>query len=407
MKRCRQSAGAGNFVTGTNRPPDTSATLLGRICAKKTLSAETSLFMVLVVGALLPGLARAQSTNNTKVGPHALLGNTGTSDTAVGSAALSPNGVCLNSANPFPCCTGAHKGNCGDVSGCTGSHVPKSCCTGPGTGSCGNSGFDNDAVGWGALSANTSGIENEAMGVSALGANTTGSENTAVGSAALANCTTGNQNIALGSHAGDNITTGSNNIDIGHAGVPGDTATIRIGNPPTHTATFIAGISGAAVSGAPVVVAANGQLGVIPSSTRYKTDIRDMGDSSRVLMHLRPVRFHYKKDIDPTGLEQYGLVAEEVAKVNPDLVVTDADGEPQTVRYHFVNAMLLNEVQKQARQIAAQRQQLTQQAREMAQLKEQTRQIGTLTARLTQLEDAVSAQGQAPAVKASYSQHGF
>jgi ABC-type hemin transport system substrate-binding protein len=119
-----------------------------------------------------------------------------------------------------------------------------------------------------------------------------------------------------------------------------------------------------------------------------------MGDSSRGLMKLRTVRFRYKKDIDPSGLEQYGLVAEEVAKVYPDLVVYDEKGQPQTVRYHFVNAMLLNEVQKQARQIAQlteQTRQVAEQAREMAQLSKET--IDALTARVAQLETVVASQG--------------
>src|SRR5262249_38072787 len=118
-----------------------------------------------------------------------------------------------------------------------------------------------------------------------------------------------------------------------------------------HTTTFIAGIDGATVdsgTGTPVYVDANGQLGTMLSSARYKEGIRDMGDTS-ALLQLRPVRFRYTPDRDPRGVEQYGLVAEEVAQVAPGLVVYDKEGQPQSVRYHFINAMLLNEVQQQAR----------------------------------------------------------
>jgi hypothetical protein len=206
------------------------------------------------------------------------------------------------------------------------------------------------------------------------------------------------------------LTTGSNNIDIYDGGVADESNTIRIGTVGTQTATYIAGISGAtSSSGVAVYVNSNGQLGTTTSSARFKEDIRDMGDSTNGLMKLRPVRFRYKKDIDLSSLEEYGLVAEEVAKVYPDLVVYDKKGQPQTVRYHFVNAMLLNEVQKQAREIDAQRQQITEQAHEMTTLREQVQQATTqaqqieaLTARLVQLEATVSSQGHTPAQQASY-----
>jgi hypothetical protein len=243
-------------------------------------------------------------------------------------------------------------------------------------------------LGSGALAANTTGGPNTAVGFSSLGANTTGNNNAAVGDYALAANTTGSDNIAVGNGAGWNLTAGSNNILVGNPGVTAESNTIRIGN--TQTATYIAGVfSQVAGGGVGVLVNSAGKLGSLPSSARFKDDIEDMGDASSGLMQLRPVRFRYKPDIDPSGLEQYGLVAEEVAKVYPDMVVHDDKGQPQTVRYHFVNAMLLNEVQKQARQIGTQAEQIeTQKAQIAAQtqrIEEQARQLTWLTEQVAQL----------------------
>jgi uncharacterized coiled-coil protein SlyX len=154
-------------------------------------------------------------------------------------------------------------------------------------------------------------------------------------------------NIALGDGAGGNLTTGSNNIDIGNTGVAGESATIRIGKSGTQTKTFVAGINGAAVTGSAVKVNAAGQLGTAPSSERFKDAIKPMDKASEVILGLKPVTFHYKKELDPESIPQFGLVAEQVEKVNPDLVVRDGDGKPYTVRYEAVNAMLLNEFLKE------------------------------------------------------------
>jgi predicted ribosome quality control (RQC) complex YloA/Tae2 family protein len=155
----------------------------------------------------------------------------------------------------------------------------------------------------------------------------------------------------LGPGAGKNLTTGNRNIDIGNDGVAGEAATIRIGTDREQTRTFIAAISGVAVSGTGVVVNAGGQLGVAASSARFKKDIKPMDNASEAILGLKPVSFHYKKDIDPAGTLQFGLVAEEVQKVNPDLVVHDKDGKPYTVRYEAVDAMLLNEFLKEHRKV--------------------------------------------------------
>jgi hypothetical protein len=167
----------------------------------------------------------------------------------------------------------------------------------------------------------------------------------------------------LGFAAGQNLTAGSNNIDVATGGVAAESNTIRIGNQvaftdldnvmhPAHTKTFIAGIRGATVSaGVTVFVSSSGQLGTMTSSARFKDEIKPMDKASEAILALKPVTFRYKKELDPVGIPQFGLVAEEVEKVNPDLVVRDADGKPYTVRYEAVNAMLLNEFLREHRTV--------------------------------------------------------
>jgi len=209
----------------------------------------------------------------------------------------------------------------------------------------------NTATGFEAFFSNIDGIGNTAGGVQALFSNTTGSNNTANGVSALYHNTTGNFNIALGFQAGIDLTKGDNNIDIGNLGIPDEANTIRIGTVGTQTTTFIAGISGVAVNGSPVVVNSNGKLGVSTSSARFKEAVKPMDKASEAILSLQPVTFHYKKDLDPDGIPQFGLVAEEVEKVNPALVARDAAGKVYTVRYEAVNAMLLNEFLKEHRTV--------------------------------------------------------
>jgi Chaperone of endosialidase len=210
-------------------------------------------------------------------------------------------------------------------------------------------GLFNTAVGSSALYSNTIGDDNVAIGGSALSSNT-GNGNTAVGAFALSQNTSGSINIALGSRSGE-LATGSNNIDIGNRGVAGDSDTIRIGGNVfgfgTQTAAFIAGISGTAVVGDAVVVDGNGQLGTVASSARFKKNIKPMDKTSEAILALKPVSFQYRSD--SKGTPQFGLIAEEVAKVNPDLVVRNRNGEIYSVRYDQVNAMLLNEFLKEHR----------------------------------------------------------
>jgi hypothetical protein len=235
-------------------------------------------------------------------------------------------------------------------------------------------GFDNSAFGVDALLTNTTGANNSAFGVDALSSNTTGANNSAFGSSALDGLTSGNFNIAIGASAGTNLGgSESNNIYIGNAGASSESNIIRIGNTdslngPVQTAAFIAGISGVNNVGVAVTVNSSGQLGTTLSSRRFKDEIADMASDSDLLMKLRPVSFYYKPELDPTHTRQYGLVAEEVAQVSPQLVVFDKDGVPQTVRYHFVNAMLLNEVQKQQSTIARQQAEILDLAARLAKL---------------------------------------
>jgi hypothetical protein len=237
-----------------------------------------------------------------------------------------------------------------------------------------NNGTNNTATGFSALASNAGGSANTATGASALSYITTGNSNTAVGFEALGLIQSGSNNIALGQQAGINLTTtGSNNIDIGNEGVAGDNGAIKIGTQGTQTTAYIAGIYGAtAASGVEVYVDSSGQLGTISSSARFKEEIKPMDDASAAILALKPVTFHYKKELDPRGISQFGLVAEQVAKVDPDLVVRDEQGQVFTVRYEAVNAMLLNEFLKEHQRVQELQTRLDSLA---AQMKEQARAI--------------------------------
>jgi hypothetical protein len=257
-------------------------------------------------------------------------------------------------------------------------------------------GFDNTATGLNTLLSNTTGVGNTGDGQGALNANTTGSFNVATGHGALFNNTTGSGNIALGDGAGFNLTTGDNNIDIGQnvTGVAGEANTIRIGTQGTQTNAYIAGIYSTPVAkGLVVKVDSTGHLGTVGSSGRFKEQIKPMGNASEAILALKPVTFRYKKEIDADQTPQFGLVAEDVEKVNPDLVARDAEGKVYSVRYDAVNAMLLNEflkehrkVQEQSRKIQEQDATITQFKKEMqtiaARLKEQDSKIQKVSARL-------------------------
>lgn len=203
-----------------------------------------------------------------------------------------------------------------------------------------NTADQNTATGAGALLSNTMGADNTAIGTFALANNTTGSFNTVIGANALPNNTTGRDIIALGALAGQLVTTATNVICIG------------LGGENVDNSCFIGNIRDTTTQNAdaiPVVIDSSSQLGTFSSSRRFKTDIKPMDKASESILALKPVSFRYKIHKDKTP--QFGLIAEEVAKVNPNLVIYDADGKPYTVRYDAVNAMLLNEFLKEHKKV--------------------------------------------------------
>jgi hypothetical protein len=231
-------------------------------------------------------------------------------------------------------------------------------------------GFANTATGDDALLLNSTGNDNTASGTAALYLNTGGDNNTAIGFQALASNTTGSSNIALGVNAGEKIVTGSNNIDIGNVGNVGESGAIRIGTMRTQTKTFIAGINGRTVpTGVPVIVDTTGHLGTTTSSTRFKEAIKPMDMTSEAILSLKPVTFRYKRELDPNAIPQFGLLAEDVEKVNPDLVARDEQGKPYTVRYEAVNAMLLNEFLKEHKAFVEEQREVQEQKATIAELK--------------------------------------
>ncbi len=291
--------------------------------------------------------------NNTAEGTSALFSLTsGISNTAVGFQALYHNTTgSYNSATGF---WALFNNTSGAQNTATGSSALLFNTTGSFNTADGGSalssntmGSNNTAGGLRALFGNSTGSFNTAVGVSALASNDTGKQNTAIGFKALMANVGGNNNIALGYEAGINVgglnNPRDNNIEIGNGGDFFDNNTIRIGD--VQTATFIAGISGTAVVGDTVVVDASGQLGTATSSARFKKEIKPMDKASEAVLALKPVSFQYKSD--PRGTRQFGLIAEEVAQVNPDLVTRDRNGEIYSVRYEAVNAMLLNQFLKQ------------------------------------------------------------
>ena len=294
----------------------------------------------------LPGvIITASPPSNTAVGTGALASNTtGFFNTASGTNALASN---TTGGSNTASGSGALRGNTtGGSNTASGSAALNRNTTGS----------FNTASGFFALLSNTTGFDNTASGRSALVNNTTGISNTAIGSGALQSNIAGNNNTAIGFGAGASQTTGSFNIYLDNSGVEAESNTIRIGALGVHTRAFIQGISGVstAEAGTAVLIDSAGQLGTLSSSRRYKEEIHDMGEASSGLLRLRPVTFRYKEAFaDGARRVQYGLVAEEVAGVYPDLVVYSLTGEVETVQYHKLNAMLLNELQKHHRRLDA------------------------------------------------------
>ncbi|MEQ1558615.1 MAG: tail fiber domain-containing protein [Methyloglobulus sp.] len=347
--------------------------------------------------------ANTGGITNTANGAGALLQNTtGSANTAIGSNSLASNTKgYYNTAIGEDTLLTNTTGNFNTVSGAKAL-------------SANISGSGNATYGAYSLLSNITGRYNAAVGYGSLQSNTKGSVNTALGNQSLMNNISGSYNIALGNIAGINLVSGNRNIYIGNEGLGAESSTIRIGNS-SQTRTFIAGIRnnqktiGSAVS---VVIDSNGQLGILHSSAEYKTDIQSMNDTSSKLMQLRPVTYHYKDTdkSDKNSLE-YGLIAEEVAKVYPDLVAYGADGKIETVQYHKLTPMLLNEVQrmnrsldadnlkisKQDKQLTTAHQLIQQQAQEIVGLKQQADKVASLEQQVT----ALKTQGQAIAALTS------
>jgi hypothetical protein len=333
-------------------------------------------------------------TYNTATGFCALLLNTtGSENTAVGPIALFNNS------------TGLQNTACGY-----------------GTLYANTTGERNTAGGWEALLLNTQGAYNTAFGSEALFSHTTGSANTGVGFHALYK-NTGQYNVALGFGAGENVTigshniaigddgtgtgagskivTGSFNIDIGNDGFQNESNTIRIGTTNIHTKAVFNGIFGTTVgSPATVIVNANGLLGTVSSSRRFKQDIADMDSASEVLHSLRPVSFRYKPEFDSEGVAQFGLIAEEVNEVCPKLVLRNLEGEIYSVRYEQVNAMLLNEFLKDHRRLESVLTENAAMKKRVAELEANDgamkKQFAELLARQAKLEQFISAREDSP-----------
>jgi hypothetical protein len=366
-------------------------------------------------------IGNTTGSNNTGIGISALQDNTtGGSNTAVGGSALQNNNGNNNTAtgqnamqmNTSGCCNTASgqaalfDNTTGSANAAFGGSALQDNSTGNNNVAIGqaallnNNANNNTATGQNAMHSNTSGCCNTASGQNALGANTTGNGNaafggsalqdntggggnTALGQGALQNNTTGASNIAIGQGAGMSTPVGnSNSIYIGSAGTGSDASgTIQIGTEGTQTGgTFIAGIYGASSSsGAEVYVNSSGQLGTVLSSGRFKEQITAMGDSSSKLLQLRPVNFFYKPEYDDgSHLLQYGLIAEEVAKVYPELVAYDKDGRIQTVQYQKLTPMLLNELQKLHIEAEEQNRRAQQQDQTIRQLEERLAAIEAL-----------------------------
>ena len=383
-------------------------------------------------------LSNMTGSDNTAVGTASLLNNTTTGNTAVGSRALlsnttggtigningndiGPNVAVGAQALESNTLAGAntavgYQALHGFVAGPVGAEQVGACTAvgfkalGNATGGIGNSAFgyqallnntdgdSNIAIGPSALFGNTIGRWNVAAGGGALISNVTGESNTAIGQQVMQSNISGSNNTAVGDQALTYNTNGSHNIAVGDgAGVNVMTADrvicIGAGGADTSNSCYIGQIFNATcIGGSGVFIDANNKLGTITSSRRFKDEIKPMGKASEALLALTPVTFHYKKEIDPTGISQFGLVAEEVEKVDPDLVVRDKEGKAYSVRYDQVNAMLLNEFLKEHRRVEGQQAEIDHQDMRISQLKSMlAQQQKKFESKLAQQEQQISA----------------
>ena len=284
---------------------------------------------------------------NTAIGAGALLNNTAEQNTATGAGALLNNTIgnfntAIGEATLFFNTTGSNNTGIGTTALQSNTTGDFNTAIGMGALFSNTTGGFNTGVGEGVLHGNTTGSANTAVALDALSSNTTGNNNTAIGEDALNSNTTGNGNTVAGFNSGFAVTTANNVICIG-AGIPGANA---------DNSCFIGSIFGATSSGGTAVfIDSNNKLGTSTSSKRFKEEIKPMNNASEALFSLKPVSFRYKQDIDPDRKGQLGLIAEDVEKVNPDLIVRDKEGKPYSVRYDQVNAMLLNEFLKEHRKV--------------------------------------------------------
>src|SRR4029077_3870517 len=343
--------GAGTLVA--NNADRNTATGAGALLSNTTGSLNTA-------NGAFALISNTTGSFNTATGDSALFHNTlGSYNTAVGDAALTNNNGPGNTATGALALSVNTTGEANTATGVAALFIN-------------STGIWNTAVGWNALNV-SNGNRNTATGYKALINSTTGDDNTAFGYLALAFSGTGSGNIALGANAGNNVTTASNVICIGAAG------------QNANNSCYIGNIFGqTSFEGVGVFVNSDGKLGTSLSSRRFKKDIRTMDKASEAILALKPVTFHYKTD--PKSTAQFGLIAEEVAEVNPDLVVRDKDGKPYSVRYDQVNAMVLNEFLKENRKVEELKAIVAHQQRGMellaAQLKEQSAQIQKVSAQI-------------------------
>ena len=361
-------AGAGNTGLGWRALFSTGAGSLNTATGAGALVLNTIGVNNTATGAVA-GLLNGDGVNNTANGAGALEFNVhGSNNTAIGALAM------INTANAAG----------GGANTAVGSNAMNSNVTGAG----------NTAVGGGAMVNGDGATVNTAVGIFA-GNGITGTSNVVLGGTAGTGVTSGGHNVCVGFGAGSNIATASGNVYLGdNVNPPGpglEFNTIRIRDSSaqvagTNSTTFIGGIWMATIGAANAVVGvnANGQLGTAASSARFKKDIEPMDQSSEVIFSLKPVSFHYRGD--ETNLPCFGLIAEEVAKVDPNLILLDKEGNPWTVRYEQINAMLLNEFLKEHKKVEAQQASISELKSEMqtmvAQLKEQASQIQKVSAQV-------------------------
>lgn len=347
--------------------------------------------------------ANTKGSKNTAVGAQALNKNTtGSFNTATGYGALTKNtGGLANTATGFEALS---TNNGGHYNTATGYQALMKNLTGKGNTANGYNalsknaqGEENMAAGNKALEFNEKGSFNVAIGSSSLRQTKVGMFNTAVGHSALSTNTSGGMNIAIGNSAGMNLRIGSRNIYVGARGSSRESDTIRIGQDGAQKRTFLAGIRGkrtGMANAVGVVIDSKGQLGTVNSSRRFKEDIHDMGKTSRGLLQLRPVTYLYKEPYaDGAKPIQYGLIAEEVAEVYPEIVTHNAEGEVESVQYRKLITMLLNELQNQHKQVNTEKEKNLVQEQQIHELRSQLTVVNTqfqqlqdVAARLARLE---------------------